>query len=550
MIAQRPSRQSRARHQKSRNGCSTCRARHVRCDEAFPRCRNCTETGRRCEGVSPTRFRFVHTTSPPADQQNVELQLTVPSPPSTNRPSLEQRSFGLFMAKVAPLFSTGELDKPYWAQLIPQLSQTHLSIWYAVNTIALLFEHPMDRAQIVHPRDRWQSVNPKQLLALEWYGKAVSKMNETLPHEEDKETWALTTCSLFIGIEFQQGNLGNGFAMLGQGFALLEAKLRSYHENGPQTSLAALDQIVVPFISKHALFMASFGLSFTAQWGKQFTRPDTTVLTSGDLASRLDILKLELSDITCLCYETVRGCRLVLFDPVENAKQTPRRRDGLSQLLAWRERLYSQTQGIKSRYDSWLISRLLMHFGVSYIWISTCQNALQSSFDSYHKDFEQIIEHAQEMLILADHPDVVARRQASPSGCIPPLYFTASKCRDPILRRRALSLLDRAPIEDSLWTVLPAQRIIRGIITFEEDKGTEVLPYCATSELRQLPSDERRVHHIEILPPSLSGAPQQMAINLWTYNMNVYPPRPQEHIRGLPEPGDQEIDRLLELPKV
>ena len=536
MIAQRPSRPSRAKHQKSRNGCSTCRARHVRCDAAFPKCRNCTQTGRKCEGVSPTRLRFVHTTSPPAHQPKVELQLTVPSPPSTNRPFLEQRSFELFVTKVAPLFSTGELDKPYWAQLIPRLSQTHPSIWYAVNTIALLFEHPMDRAQIVHPRDKWQSLSPKQLLALEWYSKAVSKMNEMLPHEEDKETWALTTCALFVGIEFQQGNVGNGFAMLGQGFGLLEAKLRSYHEERPQTSLAALDQIVVPFISKHALFMASFGLSFLAQWGKQFTSSDTPVSTSGDLASQLDVLKLELSDITCLCYETVRGCRLVLFDAAENAKQTPRRLDGLSQLLAWRERLFSQTQGIKSLYDSWLISRLLMYFGVSYIWISTCQNPLQSSFDSYYRDFEQIIEHAEDVLTLADHPDVVARRQISASGCVPPLYFTASKCRDPTLRRRALSLLDRAPIEDSLWTVLPAQRIIRGIIAFEEDRDTEVLSRCMTSELRRMPLEGRRVHHLEILPPPSCSAPQQMAIKLWTYDLTAHPPRPQEHIRALPEP--------------
>ena len=545
MIAQGPSRQSRARHQKSRNGCSTCRARHVRCDEAFPICRNCTQTGRRCEGVSPTRIRFVQSRSPPSDRQRVELQATVRSPPSTHRPAIEQRSFEFFLARVAPLFSTGEIDKPYWTRLIPQLSQTHASIWYAINTIALLFEHPMDRAQIVHPKDKWQSLSSKQLLALEWYGKAMSKMNETLPHEEDTETWALTTCALFVGIEFQQGNVGNGFAMLGQGFKLLESKLRSFDKKRSQTTLAALDQVAVPLISKHALFMASFGFSFLAQWGKQFTSCDTQRPTSNDLAARLDVLKLELSDITCLCYETIRGCRLVLFDPVENAKQTARRQDGLSQLLAWRERLHSQTEGIDSPYESWLISRLLMHFGVSYIWISTCQSSLQTSFDSYHKDFEQIIEHAQDVLKHADHPDVLSRRQTSAPGCAPPLYFTALKCRDPTLRRRALSMLDRAPIEDSLWSVLPAQRILRGIIAFEEDKDIEVLTCCATSELQQLPPEERRVHDLEILAPPISNGSQHMAIRLWTYDSAVHHRRPREHIRSLPEPGNQEVDHFL-----
>ena len=31
----------RRKHQKSRRGCSTCKRRHIRCDEGFPRCQNC-----------------------------------------------------------------------------------------------------------------------------------------------------------------------------------------------------------------------------------------------------------------------------------------------------------------------------------------------------------------------------------------------------------------------------------------------------------------------------------------------------------------------------
>ncbi|EAW07238.1 putative C6 transcription factor RosA-like [Aspergillus clavatus NRRL 1] len=39
----------RKSHTKSRNGCATCKRRHIRCDETFPQCRNCTKHNCRCD---------------------------------------------------------------------------------------------------------------------------------------------------------------------------------------------------------------------------------------------------------------------------------------------------------------------------------------------------------------------------------------------------------------------------------------------------------------------------------------------------------------------
>lgn len=35
-------------HTKSRKGCESCKKRHIRCDESFPQCRNCTKHKTRC----------------------------------------------------------------------------------------------------------------------------------------------------------------------------------------------------------------------------------------------------------------------------------------------------------------------------------------------------------------------------------------------------------------------------------------------------------------------------------------------------------------------
>ncbi|KAI9669181.1 MAG: hypothetical protein M1829_005182 [Trizodia sp. TS-e1964] len=39
----------RRSHTKSRKGCKTCKRRHIRCDESFPQCRNCTKHSCRCD---------------------------------------------------------------------------------------------------------------------------------------------------------------------------------------------------------------------------------------------------------------------------------------------------------------------------------------------------------------------------------------------------------------------------------------------------------------------------------------------------------------------
>ncbi|KAH6876799.1 hypothetical protein B0T10DRAFT_532512 [Thelonectria olida] len=43
-----PRRCHRRSHPKSRKGCDTCKRRHIRCDENFPQCRNCTKYKFRC----------------------------------------------------------------------------------------------------------------------------------------------------------------------------------------------------------------------------------------------------------------------------------------------------------------------------------------------------------------------------------------------------------------------------------------------------------------------------------------------------------------------
>lgn len=71
-----PRKRVRRWHHRGFTGCSTCRSRHVRCDETSPACKNCVRLGRECDGAQG-RITFkvygpsqTPTNSPPTKRPN------------------------------------------------------------------------------------------------------------------------------------------------------------------------------------------------------------------------------------------------------------------------------------------------------------------------------------------------------------------------------------------------------------------------------------------------------------------------------------------------
>jgi hypothetical protein len=59
-------------------------------------------------------------------------------------------------------------------------------------------------------------------------------------------------------------------------------------------------------------------------------------------------------------------------------------------------------------------------------------------------------------------------------GVLPPLYYTAVRCRDPIIRRKALALLSASPRREGIWDSLILAAIVRWVIGEEESDLDEV----------------------------------------------------------------------------
>jgi hypothetical protein len=132
------------------------------------------------------------------------------------------------------------------------------------------------------------------------------------------------------------------------------------------------------------------------------------------------------------------GMRIKDHDAIEDL--IPLRDNLLSKLEEWHS-IFSLLDCRNSKLEICASSNLLIYHSVAIIWASTYLSLVQTAFDQYNDRFGDIVHHANVIIGLGNTPPSFTFEM----GVIPPLYFVATQCRDPAIRRRALSLLKKAP---------------------------------------------------------------------------------------------------------
>ena len=114
----------------------------------------------------------------------------------------------------------------------------------------------------------------------------------------------------------------------------------------------------------------------------------------------------------------------------------PQQKTLLHKLDLWSNSLFHLLPPLCGLHAS-AASTLLMYHGLSHVWLSACLDGHQRAYDSYTPWFASIIQHALDVI----RNDLTSIRFWLEIGVIQPLYFVASKCRDPILRSQATALI-------------------------------------------------------------------------------------------------------------
>ena len=96
----------------------------------------------------------------------------------------------------------------------------------------------------------------------------------------------------------------------------------------------------------------------------------------------------------------------------------------------------------------------------------------ETAFDDFGALFERIIPLATSVIHMSGSCGSSERtgRFSFETGLVPPLYFTATRCRDPWIRRQALSLLSSTPRQECIWNSEMLSKIAKRLILIEEER--------------------------------------------------------------------------------
>ncbi|KAH8896331.1 hypothetical protein GQ53DRAFT_714043 [Thozetella sp. PMI_491] len=192
---------------KVRTGCSTCKTRHKKCDEARPACSQCIRAGWKCDFVSSFSFEALqHTVTPPI------CSLGYPSARPLRGGEFEHMEY--FRAVCAGEFSLF-FELPAWENMLLQGTVAEPALHHAALAIGAL-----TRSRY-HP-DIWQSP-PALAFSIRHYNIAIQDLCCRLDGTTQSLELAVLASVVFSYIEFLL-DLNNRVEMhIQAGSAILES---------------------------------------------------------------------------------------------------------------------------------------------------------------------------------------------------------------------------------------------------------------------------------------------------------------------------------------
>lgn len=425
-------------HHKVRTGCATCKARKVKCDEVRPACRRCISTGRKCDGYHPPRAIVFEV----FDNQK------------------EARSFQYFLEKSAFLTSMYQISTArFWTTLGPQTSHAHPSVRHMLIAIASLqesFYHSYD------PTACRDLAKTALLYALEQYSKAVKALAAPSSVEVPNEI-VLTCCILFTTFETFQNHGFLATMHTSSGLKILLQHITSEERSRTMKSSIIHDQLI-PIFQRLGIDACAFTDDY----------PPADAWFDDDCSLEKDLQVPTFFFNIYEAYECMDGFLKCIFRATSNP--TKAKKIALKKLssvmpeypksLDMSMKLLPRNKDAKFGHG---VRCLKVHHRVGTIMMQTLLLSDETAFDSFNDDFEKIVLQSNELLEKDTKAGMLSRELFGLHlGFIPPLFFTATRCRDPLIRRRAIKTLHDSRRRERVWDSCGAARIAERIMMMEE----------------------------------------------------------------------------------
>ncbi|KAE8135351.1 C6 zinc finger domain protein, partial [Aspergillus pseudotamarii] len=202
---------------RSRTGCRTCRARHVKCDESPGACQNCISTGRTCGGYEVHRL--------PRGRASKKIPIEYSILPRIAHglcwvvTSDESRCLSFFQHRSIPGL-VGFYDSPLWQHLVLQMSYSEPAVYHAVVALGAI-NHAQEKTGIPRPGQPRQNIWYQ--FALEQSARSITLLNKRRMSQDPKlQEVILVCCLLYITCELLRGHYDNACAHIFGGLQILK----------------------------------------------------------------------------------------------------------------------------------------------------------------------------------------------------------------------------------------------------------------------------------------------------------------------------------------
>lgn len=479
------------------------RIRKVKCDETKPFCLRCTKTGRKCDGyLDPAlpKKRHPKNTSPYDHVLGPLLEISAPD---------EKRAFYFFQHVTAPCVS-GDFDAVFWRVTVLQICQAEPAVRHAVLAVSSL--HEGLGAGDILPFTDGRPTQPAQSFALQQYNKAIARLLDQMNNPLTRPLASLLTCVLFVCIEYMQGKDKESLIHLEQGRQLLTR----LDQRSSDPEMECIVRHIVPLYTRLSLTSFLFG-------GSPVPIPDALKQQREipDTFDSIDNMRHCMHEFMEQAFRFTSRAR-----PAKNSSDSiPRETMRLleveqDRLLARHAKLdvafslfrASTAKPMQTHLHTLLVLQMYLH--AQHIWISTALSSSEVVYDDFLSSFAAIVplaaayldgEHAHPPTAAFPPPHRTVAPLLPPSAfasaaaeqpssrylpgaaeqqqlsvaytshfsfethIIPPLYYVATKCRHPLIRRSALDLLRRNPFRrENLWRASVMGALAGHIVSLEE----------------------------------------------------------------------------------
>ncbi|KAK5994297.1 hypothetical protein PT974_04770 [Cladobotryum mycophilum] len=464
---------SSRRKMRVKTGCHTCRMRHVKCDESKPACQKCVSTGRVCDGYGiwggggnsyASRFGL------PANRQPNTITAVQPhlrDPGVTPANGDESLCFEFFRLRLSERLA-GVFYSKFWDKTVFQLSAKEPAVFHALIALSSLQRRQEDAIESLQLHFAAQDHHSIHI--------------------------ALAACVLFTCSDIVRGSHCTAGKHINNAINILASISTQANESGPAPSderrlpapRTAHDQLLDRDLLETVLRINIPSLIFGHSDRSLLTILNDCAITAQSMPDR---------------FETLTDMRKHLDIALNFINRPPQKRDGQGGWIDLSQDEFADQQHfLQTALDKWLnvyndssttirqtvsprlsagVELLRIYHILATIMLSVREKhrslSSEMKYDSHEERFEEIVRRVNHLsrpdgsLLSAGLGSTVESRDLTADmGIIPLLTFTALKCRNPFIRRKAAQSMASVRHQEGMWEGTVAAAAVAKIINLEE----------------------------------------------------------------------------------